>query len=119
MRRWAVGVIGRERMPAMEVVGTWCVWDGTRRSREAPIDEEGRNETRAKDRDGESKRTQRRTSPLLVRRRGEADEMTVGGNAGGGVLYIMVVLRVDVVKSLYFNPKVQTDASFLIKVGFN
>ena len=37
----------------------------------------------------------------------------------GGLLSTMVVLRVDVAESRYFNPKVQTDASFLIKVDFN
>ena len=66
MRRWAVGVIGRATMPAMEAVGD-VVWDGTRRSREAHIGEEGRDGVRAEGCEGKSKRTRRRTSPLLVR----------------------------------------------------
>ena len=53
-------------MTEMEAVVD-VVWDGTRRSREAPISEEGRDGARAEGLKGELKRTQRRTSPLLVR----------------------------------------------------
>ena len=81
--------------------------------------EEGRAGARTDGREGDPKRTRRRTSPLLVRRWGEAAEATAGGDSGGGVLSIMVVLRVDVADLRFFNPKVQTGASFLIKVNFN
>ena len=105
------------RRQPMEEVGD-VVWDGTRRLRDAPIGEEGRDGPRANGREGESKRTRWNTSPLLGRRRGKAAEATAGGDAGGGVLTAMVVLCVEVAKSEYFNPKVQSGASFLRQVDF-
>jgi len=57
--------------------------DGTRRSRETPICEEGRDGARDAASDGESKRTRRRTGLLAVRRRGEATKTTTGGDVGG------------------------------------
>ena len=81
------------RRRPMEEVGD-VVWDGVRRLRDAPTDEERRDGPRADGREGESKRTRRRTSPLLGRRRGEAAEAAAGGDGGGGVLTVMVVLCV-------------------------
>ena len=60
-----------------------------------------------------------RTLPLLVRRRGEATESLTGGDGEGFLLSTMVVMRVNVVYSWYFNPKIQTDSSFLRQVNFN
>ena len=105
-------------MPVMEAVGD-VVWDGTRRSREVPIGKKGRCGARTEGRKEQLERTQRRTSLLLVRQRREAAEAMAGGDTGRGVLSTMVVLRVDVAKLRYFNPKVQTDASFLRQVDFN
>ena len=68
---------------------------------------------------GESKRTGWWTSPLLAGRRGEPTVAAAEGGGEGSLLSTMVLLRGDVEKSRYVNPKVQTDASFLIKVDFN
>ena len=96
------------------------VWDGTRRSRDAPICEEGRDgasddatrESRSGP-DGGRRRCWGGDGGRRPRRRREETRR------GRGVLSIMVVLRVDVAESRYFNPKVQSGASFLIKVDFN
>ena len=54
----------------MKMVGD-VVWGGTRRLSESPIVEDGRDGARADGREGESKRTRQRMSPLLGRRREE------------------------------------------------
>ena len=90
---------------------------GKRRSRDAPLGR-GRDRTRTDASDGESKRTQRRTLPLMLRQ-GEPTVAAQGGDGRGWLLSTTVVLRVDVADSRYFNPKEQAGASFLVKVGFN
>ena len=55
----------------------------------------------------------------MLRRRGEPTVAATGGNWRGWLLSTMVVLHVDVADLQYFHPKIQTSASFLIKVDFN
>ena len=57
--------------------------DGTRKSSEALIGEEGHDGTRTAATGGESNQTRRRTSPMTERRRGEATDVTAGGDVGG------------------------------------
>ena len=92
--------------------------EGKRRLRDAPLGSE-RDRTKADASNGESKRTQRRTSLLMLRRRGELIVTAAGGDGRGWLMSTMILLRVDVADLRYFNPKVQTDASSLVKVNFN
>ena len=82
------------RHPLLEVTGE-RERDGTRGSRDTPLNG-GRDQARATASNEESKRIQRRTLPLLVRRRGEATKAATGGDGEGSLLSTMVVLRVDV-----------------------
>ena len=69
--------------PLLEVIGD-KERNGMRKLREAQLCKEGRDGTRATDSNKESKQTQRRTLLLTV------------GDAGGWLLYAMLVLHVDV-----------------------